>query len=104
MKYDPKNFSDLFATALGANLWKHLQRPTTILEMRVATKLRRPAVEAIGDGLVEEFGDHVRENRFKQMIGHMVRQLLESEGYDMFWMHSEFRFDSMVFSQPARDI
>lgn len=101
MKYEAHNFSDLFATRMGANLWEYLQRPNTILAMEVATKLRRPAVEAIGNDLVEEFGDAVRENRVKQMIGHMARQVLESRGYEPDAQRIPIRFDGL-FSTASR--
>ena len=71
MKYEPKNFSDLFATPMGADLWEYLQRPSVVLALEVATKLHRPAIEAIGDDLIGEFGEVVRSKRIKQLVGHI---------------------------------
>ena len=101
MKYEPRNFSDLFALPMGGELWSYLQRPALILAMEVATKLHRPAVEAIGEDLIREFGDSVRERRIKQMIGHMVRQLLESRGYALDAQRVLVRFDEL-FSTGSR--
>ena len=101
MNYEAMNFSDLFATKLGRDLWTQLQRPETILAMRVASKLRRPAVEAIGDELLARFGAGVRENRVKQMIGHMVRQVMEAEGYSLDAQRIPIRFDDL-FSTGSR--
>lgn len=81
MKYDSKNFSDLAETKLGERLWTYLTQADTRLMMKTASKLRRPAVEAIAEDLLKEFGDDIRVDRTKQMIGHMVRQIMESEGY-----------------------
>src|SRR5688572_22191929 len=101
MEYDAMNFSDLFATELGRRLWAQLQKPETVLAMRVASKLRRPAVEAIGDDLLERFGERVRENRVKQMIGHMARQVIEAEGYVLDAQRIPIRFDDL-FSSGSR--
>ena len=49
--------------------------------METATYLSRPAVEPLSPYLVKRFGDQVREDRIKQMTGHMVRQVIESRAY-----------------------
>ena len=101
MKYEPKNFSDLFATPMGADLWEYLQRPSVVLALEVATKLHRPAIEAIGDDLIGEFGEVVRSKRIKQLVGHMVRQLLESRGYELEAQRVVARCDGL-FSTGSR--
>jgi hypothetical protein len=81
MEYDPRNFSDLYATSLGKKLWKTMTSNNNIIRMETATYLRRVAVEPLGPTLLQEFGDGVRADRVKQMLGHMARQILESRGY-----------------------
>jgi hypothetical protein len=81
MKYDPKSFSDVFASPLGAKLWRFLNSHESKLMMKTATKFRKPAVAAVSDELLADFGEEIRQDRIKQMIGHMVRQVMESEGY-----------------------
>ncbi len=54
--------------------------------MDTATYLRRPACEAIQDELINEFKEFRKGNnskliRYKQMCGHMVRQIMEQRGY-----------------------
>jgi hypothetical protein len=83
MDYDAGNFSDLAALTLGKNLWEFLNRDDNIIRMETATDLGRTAAEAISKKLLEEFGDDVKVNRVKQMIGHMIRQVMESRGYQM---------------------
>jgi hypothetical protein len=100
-KYEPMNFSDLFATKLGEKLWRRINDDRTVLAMEVATKLRHPAVEPIGDDLLAEFGAPVRENRVKQMIGHMARQVMESRGYVLDAQRIPVRF-SELFSTASR--
>jgi hypothetical protein len=106
MDYEPMNFSDLAETELGRRLWAKLNEEKSVWAMEVASKLRRPAVEPLGDDLLAEFGNVVRKRRIKQMIGHMARQIMEAHGYELAAQRIPIRF-SRLFStasryQPAR--
>lgn len=79
--YIPGNFSALAASPLGIELWTFLNNPESRLRMRTASDLGRPALEAVEELLLDRFGDQVLEDRTKQMIGHMARQVMEHEGY-----------------------
>ncbi len=79
--YVPGHFSALAATPLGTDLWEFLNGPETWIRFETATSLGRPAVEAIEEPLLSNFGDQVLQDRVKQMIGHMTRQIMESHGY-----------------------
>ena len=88
--YKPSKFSDISDSDFGIRLWKFLTSPDTLLRMDTATYLRRPACEAIQDELTNEFkefrlrdGDKSKLIRYKQMCGHMVRQIMEQRGYVM---------------------
>ncbi|MFH1215586.1 MAG: hypothetical protein V1706_03690 [Pseudomonadota bacterium] len=83
MKYDAGNFSDLADLTLGIKLWEFLNRKDNIVRMETATDLGRTAAEAISKKLLEEFGDDIKVNRVKQMIGHMIRQVMENRGYQI---------------------
>lgn len=83
LEYEPQNFRDLAHTDLGSAIWAFLKRPDTLIRMETATVLERAAVEPIATGLVAEFGDQVRDERTKQMIGHMTRQVMEALGYEL---------------------
>ena len=83
MQYEPKNFSDLFDSPIGHQIWEVLNEPDNILRMETATFLRRTAVEPLSPVLLKAFGDVARGHRVKQMIGHMVRQILEARGYSI---------------------
>src|SRR4051794_1476498 len=63
MNYEAQNFSGLFRASFGPSLWQYLRRPETLLAMEIATKLRKPAVEAIGDDLIRDFGTVVQQKR-----------------------------------------
>lgn len=79
--YDAGVFKELASTDLGRRLWQFLNEPENVVRMETATALGRPAVEALETALLAEFGADVMPDRTKQMIGHMVRQVMEAKGY-----------------------
>lgn len=83
IEYKAGHFSDIASVSLGLELWAFLNTPESKIRMEVATFLGRPAVEALAPSLLEAFGDEVRGDRVKQMIGSMVRQVIESDGYNI---------------------
>src|SRR5688572_28188659 len=83
LEYDPQNFRDLAETELGAALWAFFRHQHNLIRMETATLLDRAAVEPLAGGLVDLFGHQVRDDRTKQMIGHMVRQIMEALGYEI---------------------
>jgi len=80
--YDPANFRDLYE-AIGSLIWEFMRRSETVIRMETATFLDRAAVEPLGPSLLEEFGDAVNEDRTRQMIGHMARQVMAALGYEL---------------------
>lgn len=83
MEYRPGKFSDLSELSLGKALWNFLIKEENIIRMETAVELGKPAAEAVAKRLLEEFGDDVKVNRVKQMIGHMIRQIMENMGYQL---------------------
>lgn len=83
LEYQPQNFRDLFETELGQEIWRFMRRPENVVRMETATFLERAAVEPLAPGLLMEFGPDVGEDRIKQMIGHMARQVMEAIGYEI---------------------
>ena len=74
-------FSDIATTRTGTALWKFLNEEPTIIRLETATYLKRPALEALQPILLEKFGDEIRSDRWKQMIGRMTRQVMQHHGY-----------------------
>ena len=68
--------------------------------METATNLRKPALAPMGEPLLAAFGPEIKADRWKQMIGHMVRQIMESRGYphDV----SGLKVTSSLFSRASR--
>lgn len=81
-KFDAGSFAKLSQTPTGRKIWEFLQEPKSIKQMKAATARKRPAVEGIQDELLARFGDEVRADRIKQMIGLMVLQIMKHQGYD----------------------
>ncbi len=79
--YDPGVFSKRYESSVGLDLWIFLNEADNIIRMETATALGRPAVEGLEEPLLDRFGADVLEKRTKQMIGHMVRQIMEGNGY-----------------------
>ena len=79
---------------LGQELWSFLSETENIIRAETAADLRRTSVEALEKPLNEKF-EHQFQNiidedqkkcerkflRLKQMIGHMVGQIMTSQGY-----------------------
>ena len=83
LEYDSRNFGDLYETELGREIWHFMRRSDNVVRMAAASFLHRPAVEPLSPGLLDEFGPEVGEDRYKQMIGHMARQVMEAIGYEI---------------------
>ncbi|WP_417480940.1 hypothetical protein [Maricaulis sp.] len=79
--YKPNRFSSTFDNDGGKDIWAFLNQPDNIIRMETATYLVRTAAEPLSPFLLSRFGDDIRAPRLKQMIGHMIRQIMESRGY-----------------------
>lgn len=81
LTFDAGSFSDLAETTMGKILWQFLQEKDSLLCLDTTTFLQRPALEGLQPQLIEKFGDEIKLDRWKQMTGRMVRQIMESRGY-----------------------
>ena len=83
MDYSAGKFSDLAQLQLGKDLWDFLNEKENVIRMELATEFGKTAAESVSKPLLERFGDDVKVDRVKQMIGHMIRQIMENRGYEM---------------------
>lgn len=81
MIYRTDHFEGLFHRQNGQRFWEFLREHDNILRMEAATYLGRPAVEPLSPALMYRFGGEVTQKAIKQMIGHMVRQIMEARGF-----------------------
>jgi hypothetical protein len=72
-----------------------------VLRMETASELEQPAVAALATRLVEAFGDRIRDRRYKQMIGHMARQIMEHRGFVLDAQNVRVRVGDL-FSRASR--
>ena len=68
--------------------------------LETASQLSKPAVEGIEEQLLAEFREEVLADRVKQMVGHMVRQILEQR--DWVLDQTDVKVQSVPFSKAAR--
>ena len=78
--YDVGPFTDV-ASVWGHQLWRFLTEPNIIHAMTDASDNKRPAAEAVASELYQRFGDDIRQDRVKQFIGFLIRQVMERNGY-----------------------
>ncbi|GLK70581.1 hypothetical protein KHC23_17285 [Ancylobacter dichloromethanicus] len=100
LRYNPEKFASLSESDIGQRIWSFLTRPAIIARLETASELGKPAVEGIEEQLLEEFREDVLIDRVKQMVGHMVRQILEQR--DWVLDQSDVKVQSVPFSKAAR--
>lgn len=98
--YNPDKFASLYASAIGQRLWAFLTGPEIIARLETASELSKPAVQGIEEQLLEEFHEDVLAHRVKQMIGHMVRQIMEQR--DWVLDQTGVKVQSVPFSKATR--
>ena len=104
MKYEPERFSSTYEKSNGKNIWAFLIKSENMVKMETATYLSRPAAEALSPHLLAEFGDRIRLDRMKQMIGHMIRQIMESRGYRVDRGNVRINIADNIFTSATRYI
>ena len=75
------SFSDLADTEMGKTLWEFLNSREALACFETTTFLKRPALEGFQPQLLAEFGGEIKLDRWKQVAGRMVRQIMEQRGY-----------------------
>jgi len=94
-EFNSKNFVELYRTEQGQKLWQFLNTEKSIIQMKTASDLNKPALLGIEKDLLRSGLMQTKEqienlkidgkiyDRTKQMLGAMVRQVMESEGYQL---------------------
>ena len=100
--YRPDRFLNTFKQEGGQALWDFLHEPNTILRMETAAYLGRPSIEPLSPSLLARFGGEVKRDRIKQMIGHMVRQVMEARGYQLQQGNMKITRIGNIFSRGSR--
>ncbi len=107
--FNSKNFVELYQTKQGQQLWQFLNTEKAIIQMKTASDLNKPALLGIEKDLlrsglmqtkeqIESLGiDGKIYDRTKQMLGAMVRQVMESEGYKLHSKNMRVVTSSKIF-------
>lgn len=103
--FNPRSYTDISARPESISLWEFLNRANSKTKMMTASDLGRPALEAVADDLLDEFGDQFIESyphrdRFKQMAGAMTRQVMEASGY--VWVRDNVPLSGAPFSRASK--
>lgn len=98
--YHPEKFKSLSLTPIGLRMWAFLNRDNIVQLLETKSADGYPAVMGIENEILEEFGDALQEERLRQMIGHMVRQILEARGWQLDQMN--VKTTSAPFTKAAR--
>lgn len=102
MKYKAERFSTTFENEDGADIWAFLTDKENLIRMETATYLSRPAIEPMSPLLVERFGPKISTDRVKQMMGHMVRQIMEQRGFRLQQGNVKITSSNNIFSRASR--
>lgn len=91
LTYKPSpTFVQLSQESTAVALWEFLCLGDNLIRAETATFLRKPALEALGPVLFESFDVFKEEktdkstfDKYKQLAGNMVRQIMEAKGYQL---------------------
>lgn len=110
--FNSKQFPDIYPGDKGLTIWNFLNERETVVRMQAVSDIGKPALLAIEKNLIFDFGIIEKENQkqisseekskndnLKRMIGSMVRQVLEQNGY--VWVKSSKVTNSKLFSTAA---
>lgn len=103
--FNPRSYTDISGRPESIQLWSFLNRENSKTKMMTASDLGRPALEAVAEDLLADFGDQFAENcphrdRFKQMAGAMTRQVMEAAGY--VWVRDNVPLSGAPFSRASK--
>jgi hypothetical protein len=103
--FNPRSYTDVSSHPASIRIWSYLNCEELKTKMKTASDLGRPALEAVADDLLAQFEEQFVEtnphrDRFKQMIGAMARQVMESEGY--IWVRDNVPLPVAVFSRASK--
>lgn len=78
--YDPRNFREAYET-WGRELALFLTNEANLARAETASDLGRPAVQPLAIPILERFSETAENQRFRQLVGHMLRHIMEARGW-----------------------
>lgn len=100
-KFDESYFGDLGRSTLAEQLWRFLNAEENVIRLIVASELRHVALDGVVLALEKKFGAVLKDNRVRQMIGAMVKQVMAPRGWGVAEKSIKVRFGE-YFTVAAR--
>lgn len=107
MDFNPERFQKIYDENKGRELWDFLNENDNLVRMETATYLSRPALEPLSPFLKLSFPevfDGEKADRTKQLIGRMVRVIMEGRGYRLDQTNVVIKREGNMFSRASRYI
>lgn len=98
----PRNFIGLNRKPICKKIWDFLNEHDNIVKMKAACYFKKPAAQIMSEGLLEKFGEAIRDDQIKQLIGSMIRQILENEGYEHEKHGMKINDEDNIFTKASR--
>ncbi len=98
--YSPQHFASAYAR-WGTELTLFLCNEVNLARAETASELGRPAAQALAQPLIDRFGDAAKDLVFRQLVGHMMRHIMEARGWIL--EQTEVRIpNGPLFTRAAR--
>jgi hypothetical protein len=94
--FKSKQYPMIYPSDKGVALWHFLNKKEMIIRMQAVSDLGKSALLAVEKYLIRDFGfidketqkeipyeDKLTNDNFKRMVGAMIRQILEENGYKL---------------------
>jgi hypothetical protein len=79
--FDGAEFGAFGQSRAARSLWKFLNQPDQVVRLEVASELGHAALDGVVVDLERKFHKSLRNKRTKQMVGAMIKRVLESRGW-----------------------
>ena len=79
--FDGAEFGAFGQSRVARSLWKFLNQRDQVVRLEVASELGHAAVDGVVIDMERKFDTSLRDKRTKQMVGAMIKRVLESRGW-----------------------
>lgn len=81
--FEPGLFGELAHSLLAKRLWKFLNERANAERLEFASELGHAALDGVVVRLEEAFPNDLQDQRTRQMVGAMIRQILAERGWEV---------------------
>ncbi len=98
-EYISNQYYQYYNTPFGKKVWAFLNFHDNKIRMETASDLDHAAVEPLSQLLVSEFGDYIRNEDIKLMIGNMILQIMESRNFHLVSNDTKINFGDLFAAE-----